>query len=84
MIALADPEQRIYDFRGADPKRISQFIEAIHPEIFDFGLQNNRSSGKDIAQFGNDLLQQTNKGKIYNDVSIFAYPFYKNHLHIFI
>ena len=77
LIALADPEQRIYDFRGADPKRISQFIETIHPKIFDFGQQNNRSSRKDIAQFGNDLLQQTNKGKFYNDVSVVAYPFYK-------
>lgn len=77
LIALADPEQRIYDFRGADPKRISQFIEAFKPEIFDFGQQNNRSSGKDIVQFGNDLLQQINKGKSYNDVSIHHYPFYK-------
>lgn len=59
LIALADPEQRIYDFRGADPKRITQFIESFKPKIFDFGQQNNRSNGKDIAEFGNDLLQAT-------------------------
>lgn len=75
LIALADPEQRIYDFRGANPKRISQFIEVFKPEIFDFGQQNNRSSGKDIAQFGNDLLRQLNKGRKYNDVSVHFYSF---------
>lgn len=63
LIALADPEQRIYDFRGADPKRITQFIESFKPKIFDFGQQNNRSNGKDIAEFGNDLLQGKNAGK---------------------
>lgn len=85
LIALADPEQRIYDFRGADPKRISQFIETFTPGIFDFGQQNNRSSGKDIVQFGNDLLQQTNKGKSYNDVSVMHYSFrQKPYTHIYL
>ena len=69
-VALADPEQRIYDFRGADPKRITQFIESFKPKIFDFGQQNNRSNGKDIAEFGNDLLQGKNTGKQYKDVSV--------------
>ena len=35
------------------------FIESFKPKIFDFGQQNNRSNGKDIAEFGNDLLQAT-------------------------
>lgn len=77
LIALADPEQRIYDFRGADPKRITQFIESFKPKIFDFGQQNNRSNGKDIAEFGNDLLQGKNAGKRYKDVSVCRYPFRK-------
>lgn len=85
LVALADPEQRIYDFRGADPKRISQFMKSFSPEVFDFGQQNNRSNGKDIAQFGNDLIRQVNKRKSYNDVSIHYYPFYqKPHTHIFL
>ena len=78
LIALADPEQRIYDFRGADPKRITQFIESFTPKIFDFGQQNNRSNGKDIAEFGNDLLQGKNTGKRYKDVSVCRYPFRKS------
>lgn len=73
LIALADPEQRIYDFRGADPKRISNFIENFSPSVFDFGTENNRSDGTDIVQFGNDLLAQKNKGKEYNDVKILKY-----------
>lgn len=73
LIALADPEQRIYDFRGADPKRISSFIERFSPSVFDFGTENNRSNGTDIVQFGNDLLAQQNKGKTYNDVMIQTY-----------
>ena len=78
LIALADPEQRIYDFRGADPKRIAQFIESFKPKIFDFGQQNNRSNGKDIAEFGNDLLQGKNTGKQYKDVSVCRYSFRKS------
>lgn len=85
LIAMADPEQRIYDFRGADPRRIAQFIEKFNPEIFDFGQQNNRSNGKDITQFGNDLLLQANKAKTYKDVSLCFYPFYKRpHTHLYL
>jgi len=77
LIALADPGQRIYDFRGADPARIGQFIEAFRPQEFDFGTENNRSSGTDIVQFGNDLLSGRNIGKEYEDVKIVRYPLRK-------
>lgn len=73
LIALADPDQRIYDFRGADPKRISNFIADFLPKTFDFGTENNRSNGTDIVEFGNDLLAQVNKGKSYNDVIVRTY-----------
>lgn len=82
LIALADLEQRIYDFRGADPARISQFIETFHPQVFDFGTENNRSSGTDIVQFGNDLVTGRNIGKKYSNVEIFHYPMRKGKIEI--
>lgn len=85
LIALADPNQRIYDFRGADPRRITQLIENFSPDLFDFGEENNRSSGTDIAKFGNDLLSKSNSGKQYQNVSIKTYSFLKKpitHLHV--
>ena len=74
LIALADPEQRIYDFRGADPQRIPGFIHQYKPAVYDFGTENNRSNGTDIVEFGNDLLTQANKGKKYKDVEVRFYP----------
>lgn len=73
LIALADPEQRIYDFRGADPKRISDYIAVFSPAIFNFGTENNRSNGTDIAKYGNDLLAGTNIENTYNNVAIRTY-----------
>lgn len=75
LIALADAEQRIYEFRGADPKRISDFIKEFQPKQYDFGFENNRSDGTDILQFGNDLLTGENKIKAYQDVYCIRYPF---------
>jgi len=75
IIALADPEQRIYDFRGASVKRIVEYTEAFAPTVFDFEKENNRSTVKDITTFGNDLLLSKNKGKTYNDVIINKYAF---------
>lgn len=78
LISLADPEQRIYDFRGASPARIRQFIEAFKPAVFDFGQENNRSAGTDIIKYGNDLLIGKNKSESYNDVQCYYYPPRKN------
>lgn len=82
LIALADPEQRIYDFRGADPARIRQFIGCFSPKEFDFGTENNRSSGTDIVRFGNELLVGRNLSKKYTDVSICTYDVLRKNIHL--
>ncbi len=56
LIALADPEQRIFDFIGADPERLNHFREAFTPTEIDFSDANHRSAGTDIAKFGNAIL----------------------------
>lgn len=82
LVALADADQRIYEFRGADPKRIGEFIGAFSPDQFDFGYENNRSNGTDIAKYGNDLLSGANKTFSYTDVSIVKYGFLRGfHAH---
>lgn len=57
LIALADPEQRIFDFIGADPERLDHFRGAFKPIEIDFSDSNHRSAGTDIATFGNAILQ---------------------------
>lgn len=56
LIALADPEQRIYDWIGADPARLDHFRDAFKPTEVDLSTDNHRSAGTEIAIFGNDLL----------------------------
>jgi DNA helicase II / ATP-dependent DNA helicase PcrA len=78
LIALADPDQRIYEFRGADPARIGEFATKMSPQVFDFGQENNRSDGTDIVRYGNDLLTSANRGKNYTHVKVAAYGYYQN------
>ena len=56
LIALADPEQRIYDFIGADPERLNHFRGEFYPTELDFCDTNHRSAGTEIAKFGNEVL----------------------------
>ncbi len=81
IIALADPNQRIYDFRGADPARIAQFIKQLNPDNFNFENQNNRSLNTDINIFGNDLLTGKNQHNKYNDVKVHLYSSYGRNRH---
>lgn len=75
LLALADADQRIYEFRGADPRRIGEFVERYSPAVYDFAGENHRSDGRDITQFGNDLLTGRNRGGSYSDVTLVQYPF---------
>ena len=74
IIALADPEQRIYEFRGADPKRIPEFITDFAPSQFDLAQRNHRSNGTDILDFANDLLSGEATKYEYEDVKISKFP----------
>lgn len=68
LIALADPEQRIFDFIGADPERLNHFRAAFTPSEHDFAGDNHRSKGTDIAIFGNHLLTGKFRDKPYQGV----------------
>jgi len=73
MIALADPEQRIYDWIGADPKRLQHFRDEFKPDEIDFGQLNHRSAGTEIADFGNDMLKGKFSQKSYSGIEFKVY-----------
>lgn len=75
LIALADPDQRIYEFRGADPRRVGDFLTTFEADHIDFVGENHRSNGTDIIIYGNDLLTGANKSKVYQQVKITRYGF---------
>ncbi|NYT72804.1 ATP-dependent helicase [Halomonas sp. QX-2] len=79
LIVLADPEQRIYDWIGADPARLDHLRGEFTVSDFDLSTDNHRSAGTEIALFGNDLLtgefrQSTYKGIAFECFRPFADP----------
>jgi DNA helicase II / ATP-dependent DNA helicase PcrA len=72
--ALADPEQRIYDWLGADPERLNHFEAAFSPKRVDLSSENHRSKGTDIALFGNDILKGKFRKEPYVGVEKRGYP----------
>lgn len=73
LIALADPEQRIFDFIGADPERLIHFKEAFDPSEDDLAGDNHRSKGTDIAIFGNHLLTGKFRQEPYQGVEFVCF-----------
>jgi DNA helicase II / ATP-dependent DNA helicase PcrA len=76
LITLADPEQRIYDFIGADPERLNHFHETFAPVEVDLSTDNYRSAGTDIALFGNDLLAGNFRQERYNGIDFHLFEPY--------
>jgi DNA helicase-2/ATP-dependent DNA helicase PcrA len=77
LVALADADQRIYDFAGADPERLNHFRAHFTPKEFDLGDENHRSAGTDIARFGNDVLKGQFSGQ-YQGMFLHQYPANQN------
>ncbi|MCY3701361.1 MAG: ATP-dependent helicase [Rhodospirillales bacterium] len=70
LLALADPEQRIFDFIGADPERLNHFIEEFKVVPIDLSDENHRSKGTDIVRFGNDILRGSYSKSSYDGIAV--------------
>lgn len=78
LVALADPEQRIYDWIGADPARLDQFrVTFDHKEIVLQG-ENHRSAGTEILLFGNEVLTGKFSKEQYVGIEFETYPANEN------
>jgi DNA helicase-2/ATP-dependent DNA helicase PcrA len=73
IIALGDPKQRIYDFKGAHPRRFDEYIAAFNPTSFDFQGENNRSAGTAIPNFADDVITGEFSAPDYAGVTILRY-----------
>lgn len=73
LIALADPEQRIFDFIGADPERLDHFRSKFQPTEIDLSDSNYRSPGTDMAKFANDVLSGQFRQVDYVGIEIIKY-----------
>jgi DNA helicase-2/ATP-dependent DNA helicase PcrA len=76
---LADPEQRIYDFRpGVRPERLDLLREAFAPAETDLEDDNHRSGGSQIVAYANAVLRGTGPLPQTNDIVIRTYQRFQN------
>lgn len=70
LIALGDPDQRIYDFvEGASDTRFADFVDEFSPIEIDLSAWNWRSPGSSITRFGRDVLRGQLDGE-YEEVRL--------------
>lgn len=74
LIALADPEQRIFEFAGADPERLDHYRKFAKPREVDLGGANYRSADTDILKFGDDVLRDKLRDSPYRGIDIKSFP----------
>jgi DNA helicase II / ATP-dependent DNA helicase PcrA len=74
VFCLADPEQRIFEYRhNVDPKRTETLRESLKPTEVDLGGENHRSPTAGILQFADAVLQNGPKLPETDDVKIINY-----------
>lgn len=74
LCCLADPEQRIFDYRpGVNPMRVQQLRQELAPAEFGLGGENHRSPNGGILQFADCILQNRTPLPNTNDVKIRTY-----------
>lgn len=74
LFCLADPEQRIFDYRDdIDPRRLDILRETIQVAEFDLGGENHRSPNAGILQFADAVLRNQNPLPATADVKRIAY-----------
>lgn len=78
LLALADPEQRIYEWAGAHPERLNHFKATFPATEVDLSTDNHRSSGTDIVVFGNAILKGSFRQESYKGVEVLLYPTYQS------
>jgi len=74
VFCLADPEQRIYDYRdGVDPRRLDILRESIKVTEFDLGGENHRSPNAGILKFADAVLRNQSPLPATRDVRQMSY-----------
>lgn len=77
VFCLADPEQRIFDYRAdVDPRRLDILRERIELNEFDLGAENHRSPNSGILRFADAVLK--NKGPLPNTPDIKQVGYWNN------
>lgn len=73
LIALADPDQRIFDYDPrVDPERLNQFRSTFEPAEFDLGEENHRSPDAHVLNFADAVLRNRPLPES-SDVDIYFY-----------
>lgn len=72
-LALADPDQRIFDFIATDPERPNHFLDYFGAEQIDLGGFSHRNLHTDITLFGDDVLKGEFSQVAYEGVCLIGY-----------
>jgi DNA helicase-2/ATP-dependent DNA helicase PcrA len=77
LFCLADPEQRIFEYReGVDPRRLEILRRELAPAEFDLGNENHRSPNSGILEFADAVLR--NRGPLPDTSDVKRVPYWPN------